>query len=107
MATPAAAEATPRAPRARVKRLPPINPNCPPRMVTHLPTGRVTNWSTLFRRNPRDFSPYFRVGSDDEMYYTVARRRYEAKMAMRNGDPMASGRESVFLEGDEFDPDSN
>lgn len=106
MVTPAASEATTRPSRARAKRVAPINPHCPPRMVTHLPTGRVTNWSTLFRRNPRDFAPFFRAGSDDELYYTVSRRRYEAKMALRNGDPLASGRESVFLEGDEFDPDN-
>jgi hypothetical protein len=103
MAAPAP-ESTPRSRTARAKRAAPINPNCPPRMVTHTPTGRVTNWSTLFRRNPRDFVPYFRPDSDDELYYQVSRRRYEAKMAMRNGDPMASGRDSVFLEGDDFEP---
>jgi len=95
----------PRARRPRAKKAAPIDHRVPPRFVRHKPTGRVTTWSTLFRRNVNDFEPFYRPNTDDEFQHKVARRRHEAKLALKSGnDPYlgANTRNSAFAE-DDFD----
>jgi hypothetical protein len=107
---PATAADTPRRkPRpARAKRAKPIDFRCPPMQVRHRATGVVTNWSTLFKRRVNEFEPFFRPGTDDEFIYGLRRRKFEAKMAERNGDIYvgSNARNSAFAE-DEFDGDED
>lgn len=99
---------TTRKPRpARAKRARPIDWRCPPTMVQHVSTGVVTNWSTLFKRKLAEFQPFFRPNTDDEFIYSVRRRKFEAKMAERNGDPYggANARNSMYA-GDDLDDEA-
>lgn len=65
-----------------------INPEVPPLHVRHLPTGRCSRWSPLFRKTIQNYAPHF-LTADEEQRYRVRIRHWIAAQALRNGDPYA------------------
>lgn len=64
---------------------PQLDPRVPPRFVKHKPTGRVTQWSPLFRRNVANFEVFYREGTQDALEHAMRIRRFEAEEARRRG----------------------